>query len=107
MQVGITLAVSMAHHINRDAVHKNGKVRAVVGVKTAKENLIRFAAAMMLAENQARRESQDVARSIGRAELEVFGPTGLFRGGGCRLLAPDVDLYGLRRFSASGAIHAR
>jgi hypothetical protein len=54
MHIGVALPVRAAHHVHRDAVDENGKVRPVVGIKTAKSNLVGFAAAVMLADDQSR-----------------------------------------------------
>ena len=56
--------MSMAHHVYRHAVDKNRKVSAVIGIETAKQNLVRFAATVMLADSQAGSQAHDVARRI-------------------------------------------
>ena len=54
MEIGVSLAVGMADHIYRYAVDEDRKVGAVVRIETAKEDLIGFPAAMMLADDQSR-----------------------------------------------------
>ena len=50
MKIGVALSVRVAYHINGYAIDENGEVGAVVRVKAAKKNLIRLAAAVMLAD---------------------------------------------------------
>ena len=92
MHVGIALAVRMAHHVHRNAIDENREVGAVVRVETAKQNLIGFAAAVMLADDQTRSQLQNIARSVGRTKLQIFFPASLFSCRRRRLLPPDVDL---------------
>ena len=91
MKIGISLTMSMAHHVDRDAVDKNREVSAVVGVESAKKNLIGFAAAVMLSNEQPGGESQHIAGSVGRTKLQVFFPSCLFCSRRGRLLSPDVN----------------
>src|SRR5918994_351890 len=94
MKVGIALAMGMADDIDRDAIDKYGEVRAMVGVKATEENLIALAAAVMLADDQPRRQPKHVAWSVGRAKFQIFCPARLFRSCRRRLLAPNILFNG-------------
>ena len=91
MEIGVSLAVGMADHVYRDAVNEDREVGAVVRIETAKQDLVGFAAAMMLADDQSRRQAQNIARRVGRPQFQVPCRPCLFSGGRCRLLTPDVD----------------
>jgi len=91
MHIGITLAVCVAHHVDGNAVDENSEIGAVVGIEAAKKNLIRFAAAVMLADDQPRRKLHDVARRVRWTEFQIFLPAGLFRCRRGRLLPPHVN----------------
>ena len=54
VEIGVSLTMGMADHVYRDAVNEDREVGAVVRIETAKEDLIGFAAAMMLADDQSR-----------------------------------------------------
>lgn len=64
MHVGIALTMRMAHHVHWNSIDENRKVGAVIRVKSAEKNLIRLAAAVVLANDQPRREAQNIAWSI-------------------------------------------
>lgn len=73
--------MGVTHHIDRDTVHAHREVSAVVGVETAEQDLIRLAAPMLPANDEVRRHAQHVAWRIGRAQFQIFCPTGLLRHG--------------------------
>ena len=105
VQIGIALAVGMAHHVHRDAVDEDREVRAMIRVEATEKNLIRLAAAVVLPQDQAWHKPKHVGRSIGRAQFQVAGPACSFGGRRCGLLAPDVDFDG--RASVGGVCSKR
>ena len=48
MQVGIALAMGMRYHVYRDTINGNIDIGAMIGVETAEEDLLCFAAALVL-----------------------------------------------------------
>ena len=74
MHISIALPVGMADHIHRDAIDGNGEIRAVIRIEAAEQNLVGFAAAMMLADDQPRHQAQNVARRIRSAEAPGLSP---------------------------------
>lgn len=65
MQIRVALTVDMTHHVDWNTVDEDGEIRAVVGVEATEKNLIGFAAAVMLPDNQPRGYSQNIAGSVG------------------------------------------
>jgi hypothetical protein len=56
--------VRIAGHVYRNAVDTNLEIGSVIGIETAKQDLIRLASTMVLADDQARHQSHDVARGV-------------------------------------------
>ena len=95
MQIGVALAMRVAHHVDGNAVDVNREISAMVGVKSAEKNLIGLAAAVVLSEYQSGHQPQHIGRRSERAKLEVACPKRLL---GCcrrRLLPPNVNFYRL------------
>ena len=67
--VGVALAVAVARHVDGHAVGVDRDVGAVIGIEAADEVLIRFSAAGVLADHQARHLAQDVGDLRARAVL--------------------------------------
>ena len=71
VQVGVALAVGVAAEVDREPVDEERDVGAVIGVEAAQEVLLRLAAALMLADDEAGDQAHDIGRPTLRAELEV------------------------------------
>jgi len=95
MEIGIPLTVAMTWKVDGNPIDKYCDIRAVIRVKPAEEDLIRFTAALVLSNEETRHQSKDVAGSRGWPKLEILLSKRLFRGCGSRLLAKDVHLDGL------------
>jgi hypothetical protein len=91
MEIRVSLAVRVADHIHRYTVDGNLKVSSMIRIEAAKENLIGFAAAMMLTDDQPRHQAHNIARCIRWTKFQIFIRTRLLGRGRRRLLAPDVD----------------
>ena len=72
MQVGVALAVGVAAQVHGQAVDEEGDVGAVVGVEAAEQVLLGLASALVLADDEARDQAQDVGRPALGAQLEVL-----------------------------------
>ena len=95
MEIGIALTMRVADHVDRYTIDEDGEVGAVVRVEPTEKNLVGFAAAVMLADNQSRCQPQNIAGRIRWTQLQVFLPTCLLSGSRGWLLAPDINLLGL------------
>jgi hypothetical protein len=79
MKIGVSLSVRVAYHVDRNAIDENGEVAAMIRIETTKEDLIRFAAAVMLPDNQSRRQPKHVGRRARGAKLQISCPSSLLR----------------------------
>ena len=71
VQIGISLAMCVAHHVDGHAVDSNVDVGAVVKVESAQEHLLGLAAAGMLGYEQAGHKAEHFLRRAHGVDLEV------------------------------------
>ena len=83
VEVGVTLAVGVAAEVDGQIVDEQRDVGAVIGVEAAQEVLLGLAAALVLADDEARDQPQDLGGPSRREQLDVIaGDHHLRRGRG-------------------------
>ena len=65
------MAMTVRDHIDRNAINVDSDVGAVVGIKAAQEDLLGFAAASVLGNDQSRRHLQHLVGGATRPDLQV------------------------------------
>ena len=78
VQVGVTLAVTVARQVHRHPVDARGEVSAVIEVEAAQEELVRLPRAGMLRENQAGHGFKHFTGTRERAPFKLFRTDGSF-----------------------------
>ena len=89
IDVGVTLTMSVARHVDRHAVDRDGEIGAVVEIEAAQKILVGFALAGMLGHDQPRHRLQQFADPRGRTRIEFLAADpGLAGGSGLQIRWP-------------------
>ena len=96
VEVRVSLAVTMAHEVDGNAVDKHRHIRAVIRIEASKEDLIGFTAALVLGDEQTGNQSENITGRGGWSQLQILLPNSFFCCCRNRLFPPHVDFHGLR-----------
>ncbi len=78
--------MTVRRHVDRYAVDARRQVRAVIEIEAAQEELVRFAVAAVLSDDQAWHHFHELTGPKHRTQRELLAADNTFaRGGGCAL----------------------